>query len=946
MTDLDAAVLGAALAFAQSRLDPALARVGTDPASLARTVLGRTLSADEVAALMPVASAVSGHLTAAGQAAAALDASLAAGPTTLADVTPASAELCTVLSEVAGALGALAGVLAGFPSGSGGVQTLLRAAASAGPAPTGLAAQLALFPGGDLAGAVTVSGTTVEVTFGNPAGRDVGVFQISASSMAASLNWTQPTSLTVQLSTDLEVGLVPDGFVRTLVPTAQGHSHVVVTVDAVKGVTLGQGSTRRAPLPGSFDIGPVKVRDFALETSLDGGVPSFALTVTISGVIGPVSAVVSGAGAALTLDAAAIRSGAASPATTGPHAPTGAGLELNAGPIHGGGYISHSGTTYGGALDLALGPIEISAFGLIDTEPFSMVVVLAVRFTPGIQLSFGFTLNAVGGLVGINRVISTTALRAGLHAHTIDALLFPPDAAAAAPHILQALQTSFPAQPGGFVVGPMLELGWGTPVSLITARIGVLLSLPDPTVIILGALRMALPTADAAIIDVRAELYGEITADHILVLVSLSGSKIAGFPIGGDFGLLIGYGDNPDFALSAGGFHPHYKPPAELVGMRRVSIDLSPPAILTMRAEAYVALTTSSVQLGAFVQVGAQVGPVGADGHLSFDALVRWAPRFAFEIDLSAGISLYALGMSFASVDLSLHLEGPGAWIAHGTASVSLLFFDVDLEVGPLTWGDDPPPPPDAVSAVDIVVEALGHPTAWRSTPPGQGDRVARLREVNVAGHIVVHPLGSFEVRQTRVPLETTIAKVGPHPTAENRVNLGEPLVDGRSVAAVSETTDRFAPGQFLDLTDDQKLSTPAFEDLPSGMRFTGVGGDTFGTPSGSTYQWRTVYPEEELEERLELVWFAVDLLAPILAAGPAGRAVSRRVGAYDVLREPIRIADAGTVRLAESTTLAQAAGVATGTMTTTAANAVLADLALSNPAAAATVELVGPGVP
>ena len=31
-------------------------------------------------------------------------------------------------------------------------------------------------------------------------------------------------------------------------------------------------------------------------------------------------------------------------------------------------------------------------------------------------------------------------------------------------------------------------------------------------------------------------------------MVSLAGSRIAGFTISGDFGLLIGYGDDPDFA--------------------------------------------------------------------------------------------------------------------------------------------------------------------------------------------------------------------------------------------------------------------------------------------------------------------------------------------------------------------------------------------------------------
>ena len=40
--------------------------------------------------------------------------------------------------------------------------------------------------------------------------------------------------------------------------------------------------------------------------------------------------------------------------------------------------------------------------------------------------------------------------------------------------------------------------------------------------------------------------------------------------------IVFGRGPEVDLAISAGGFHPHYPPPGELAGMRRVSVDLSP----------------------------------------------------------------------------------------------------------------------------------------------------------------------------------------------------------------------------------------------------------------------------------------------------------------------------------------------------------------------------------
>jgi hypothetical protein len=450
-------------------------------------------------------------------------------------------------------------------------------------------------------------------------------------------------------------------------------------------------------------------------------------------------------------------------------------------------------------------------------------------------------------------------------------------------------------------------------------------------------LRVALPAPDAPIVNLQAEIYGEITPEHILFIVSLGGSNIAGFPVGGDIGLLIGFGDQPEFALSAGGFHPHFKPPGELTGMRRISIDLSPPAVITMRAEGYFALTSNSIQLGAFVQLGADIGVASAEGHLSFDALVIFDP-FHFEIDLSAGISLYVFGASFGGVALSLHLEGPGLWVAHGTASVSFLFFDFDFEVGPLTWGEGDNPPADEISPVTLVVEALQKPGSWRSMPPGQGDRVAHLTEADVSDGILVHPLGAFELRQHAVPLETTIDRVGRHRAAERRVDLGAPTIDGQPAKAVSHATDLFAPGQFLDLTDDQKLSRPAFERFPSGMCLTGIAGDTHGAPIESAYSWETVYPQEELESRMHKVVFTMLVREAVLATGPAGRKL-RFAEPYAQQAEPVHMADSGLVVIRKVSDLSLDASVPSEPLTTTDAARLIDD------AGSKDLQLVGLGV-
>ena len=299
-------------------------------------------------------------------------------------------------------------------------------------------------------------------------------------------------------------------------------------------------------------------------------------------------------------------------------APTGIGLSLDTGLVRGGGFLGVRPGGYGGALQLRLGPVEVKAVGLLTLEPsFALVVVMSVEFIPAIDLSFGFTLNAVGGILGIEHRLDTDALRARISDGALDHIMFPDDPVAAAPAILDTLEQVFPVDHGSIVIGPMVEIGWGRPVSFLTAQLGVILSLPDPKIVIIGRVRIALPAPELPIVDLRATVYGEITPDHLLILVSLRGSRIAGFTVGGDIGLLLRWGGGAEFAISAGGFHPRYTPPPQLAGMQRLQMDLSPPAILTLRAESYFALTTNSVQLGCRVEMGADLGVADISGHFA-----------------------------------------------------------------------------------------------------------------------------------------------------------------------------------------------------------------------------------------------------------------------------------------------------------------------------------------
>ena len=248
--------------------------------------------------------------------------------------------------------------------------------------------------------------------------------------------------------------------------------------------------------------------------------------------------------------------------------PNGLGLAIDAGVVAGGGYISFNPDKgqYAGVFDLSLAEIvQVKIIGVLDTilpdgsHGFSFLLIITFDFPP-IQLGFGFTLNGVGGLGGVNRTMNTDALHAGFRAHTLNSVLFPPDPIANAPQIISNIENFFPPAEGRYLFGPMLEIGWGTP-TLITLAVGVILEVPDPVrLVLLGLIDAGLPTTEAALIELHIDVLGilDFGAKTLSIDGSLYDSRVLIFSLAGDLALRLSWGDNPNFLFSLGGFNPHF----------------------------------------------------------------------------------------------------------------------------------------------------------------------------------------------------------------------------------------------------------------------------------------------------------------------------------------------------------------------------------------------------
>lgn len=601
-------------------------------------------------------------------------------------------------------------------------------------------------------------------------------------------------------------------------------------IDPAQGVSF-RGGGVKATVPVNLSLPGVDLR--AVEVSLTAaggglslgfgvaftaGLPGLPVAFTADGLGAGFPIAIGQGGGGIGIDPGAIQS----------LLPTGLGIDLTLPVLAGGGFLATTGPGgYAGVLALDLDVVTVQAFGLLQLPqggaPLSFAAILSVGFPfPGIELGFGFALTAVGGIVAVNRRLDFDALHAAVVDGSAAELFFPTNPAGNAPALIAALGSVFPAADGHVVIGPMLQIGWGGRIVALSAA--VVIDLPDPAQFaIVGRLVVALPDPAVPLVLIQATLGGGFQTSPTpttLLFATLDGSNIAGMPLSGDLMFLVRGGADATFVLSAGGFHPRYALPAGVPPLNRIQLDITPPGFPGLRSEAYFALTSNSVQFGAHLELCDEIAGCGVDGWFHFDALFRWEPSFAFAIDASAGVAVQVLGETLMGISFDLTIEGPAPWHIYGTGSIDLFLFSASLDFD-VRWGEPPPALPPAPDLFAALAAALADPAAWVGVPPADARAMVTLStQVTSAlqGGSVVHPLGSVVARQRAVPFRLQITRFQNAPVSPQTWTIVSGALSSGGAAQLGDPTfDSFPPGQFVDLSEEEELSRPAFDAMVSG---------------------------------------------------------------------------------------------------------------------------------
>jgi hypothetical protein len=709
-----------------------------------------------------------------------------------------------------------------------------------------------------------------------------------------------------------------DGFLRSILPEGPIELNADVRLEwsSATGWHFHACTGLALDVPVFFRAGPATVSSLHLGLHTDGPGVGLELSCSVSAELGPASLAVERTGADVLLSAPSGGGNlGALDLTVAFRPPSGVGLVVEAGPAGGGGFLGFDPGRgeYAGAVELQLGKIGVKAVGVLSAGPgdWSLLLLLYAQI-PRIQLGFGFTLEGIGGLIGVQRGVDLPQLIAGMRNGAFDDVLFPPDPVGDAPRILGRLGTLFPVRSGALTIGPMADVHWGKPL-ILTARLAVLLQLDNALgsaggplalarVVLIGQVRVAVgpteedPYARVVLLIVDVSGFWDLADRRYGFVAALRDSTVAGIDITGGLGVWGEYGDRPRFLLAAGGFNPRFQDvPAQLRGaLDRLGASFSVGRFALVLA-GYFALTPATIQAGLNLRATATIGSVGLAGDIGVDVLIYRRPRTRFIADFHVIVEVSYRGHTLAGVKVTGTIEGPSRWHLAGKATFSILWWDISVPFDE-SWGTPAPLLTELADVAALLAAELAKPENWSAQLPAGAGALVTLAPRRGDPAPRAHPLGAFVFAQQVAPLGLTLEKFGDSAVAgPARFDIESVTVAGRPVTRPGPVQEHFARAQFLEMSEEDRLTRPGFEAMDAGVEFSSAAFETSAAPVRSDLGYETRYLDLAAGQTRDgpgagTAALDYDLIQGFARYGAAGRAPQRAADQMDAVRLPIAV--------------------------------------------------------
>ena len=509
--------------------------------------------------------------------------------------------------------------------------------------------------------------------------------------------------------------------------------------------------------------------------------------------------------------------------------PEGIGISIDTVAVKGAGMLTYSENTGEliGALELdvinkfGVSGLLVADLGTVEGHSFSLVAMISASFSPGIPLGMGFSLTAIGGALGLQRMLDRNAITNAVRQGTLDSVFFVDDINKHLAEMKQACESIFPAKEGQFFMGLIGQICY-EPV--VRCNFGLMMQLPNPIeIIIVGALKVGIEDTD--IIRINVYFAGGINFEEgIWFDASIVDSEIVGIKMEGDMAFRLFWGGKcKGFLLSIGGFHPNYKPEEGMLvsDMKRLALKLD-YSILKIGLDAYLAVTSNSFQIGANMDLCIGWEKFGITGYAGFDALFQFDP-FMFMFSVEAGVSVVCGSWKLLSIDLSLDLSGPSPWKAAGDAKFWFILIPINLGFD-ISWGDIKPQlPTKQIEILPLFEKEIQNTANWLQEQQSHKDRDIIIRNAETEETLLISPVGSLSFNQCILPMEDKKMDLCNNavPTDYNSIRI-KYVVAGDTKIEINDDNhveNDFAPALYYLMSHEEKLKSPSYVNYKSGFK-------------------------------------------------------------------------------------------------------------------------------
>jgi hypothetical protein len=238
------------------------------------------------------------------------------------------------------------------------------------------------------------------------------------------------------------------------------------------------------------------------------------------------------------------------------------------------------------------------------------------------------------------------------------------------------------------------------------------------------------------------------------------------------------------------------------------------------------------VQFGAGVDFYFGLSGFEVKGGFGFDCLFQFDP-FQFTVSVYAYLGIFKGGSELMGISLNGSLKGTTPWSISGSVEFKVLGFKVKGRVDKI-WGDNEDTILPAVDVKALVEAALRDDKNWetalsdqRYLMVGLNENAKNAEDSNGNPILLMSPMSTLTIKQDIVPLGVTLNQYynqkisGVNKFEINTVEIGSDIYSG---SGLTKTKTDFAPSQYFNYTDKDKLAKSSFENLVNGVTLNGNG--------------------------------------------------------------------------------------------------------------------------